>query len=102
MKALALSCAMVLLLLSTPTAFGQTELVYQMPPEEIAALVDAPKTPSVSLSPTGEHMVLLLRPGLPGIDVVSLPELRLGGLRLRGCWGKMLHACSILKTLRTA
>jgi len=82
MKALALGCAMVPLLLPTMIAFGQTDLVYQMPPEEIAALADAPKTPSVLLSPTGEHMVLRLRPGLPGIDVVSQPELRLGGLRI--------------------
>jgi len=82
MKALALSSAIVLLLLPTMTAFGQTDLVYQIPPEEIAALADAPKTPSVLLSPTGEHMVLRLRRGLPGIDVVSQPELRLGGLRI--------------------
>jgi dipeptidyl aminopeptidase/acylaminoacyl peptidase len=55
---------------------------YQMPPPELAALVDAPITPSVSLSPDGSVLLLMERPSLPGIAEVSAPELRLAGLRI--------------------
>jgi dipeptidyl aminopeptidase/acylaminoacyl peptidase len=70
-------------LLLTP-AWGQFERndVYQMPPKPIADLLDAPFTPSVSLSPNGEFMLLMHRPGLPGIDEVSQPELKLAGVRI--------------------
>lgn len=81
-KALSVTVTLALLLCPAAYVFGQIDLPYQMPPPAIAALVDAPQTPLMRLSPTGEYMVLLMRPGLPGIDEVSQPELRIGGLRI--------------------
>ncbi|MEE8584392.1 MAG: prolyl oligopeptidase family serine peptidase [Acidobacteriota bacterium] len=58
------------------------DLTYQAPPQAIADLVDIPPTPSVSLSPGREWMLLLGRPGYPSIKEVSQPELRIAGLRI--------------------
>ena len=55
---------------------------YEMPPDELAAIVDAPLTPSVSLDPTKTMLLLMHRPGSPSIDELSQPELRLAGLRI--------------------
>jgi dipeptidyl aminopeptidase/acylaminoacyl peptidase len=58
------------------------QLGYQMPPEEVAAIVDAPRTSGVSLSPDREWMLLLERSSLPGIVELAQPELRLAGIRI--------------------
>ena len=55
---------------------------YEMPPEELAAIVDAPLTPSFSIDPTRTVLLLMHRPGAPSIEEVSRSELRLAGLRL--------------------
>ncbi len=53
-----------------------------MPPKAIADLIDAPSTPTVSLSPDRTWMLLLDRPSLPPIAEIAQPELRLAGLRI--------------------
>lgn len=55
---------------------------YKMPPKAIADLVDAPATPSVSISPNNKQILILERSSLPSIEELSQPELRLGGLRI--------------------
>ena len=70
------------LLFATRTAAQDTGMVYQMPPPELAALVDAPRTPGVSLSPDRRTMLLMQPPSLPSIAEVSAPESRLAGLRI--------------------
>ncbi len=62
--------------------WSQIDLSYQVPPDEILKLVDAPLTPTTLISPDGKWMVMLGRPGMPSIEEVSQPELRLGGLRI--------------------
>ena len=74
--------ALVLLLLAAPLAAQTDPLAYQTPPPELAALVDAPLTPAVPLSPDRSTMAVLSRPGLPGIAEVSQPEVGLGGVRV--------------------
>ncbi len=75
-----------LLILSAFPVIGQENegdaLPYMMPPDAIKALIDAPQTPSLSLSPDRTMMLYLEQPGLPGIDEVSQPELRIAGLRI--------------------
>ncbi len=67
------------------TPNSSTELKYQLPPEVIVKLVDAPPTPTIVLSP--EHgkdaRMLLVRQSnaLPTIANLAEPELRLAGLR---------------------
>lgn len=55
---------------------------YKMPPKAIADLVDAPATPSVSISPDNKRILILGRASLPSIEELSQPELRLAGLRI--------------------
>ncbi len=55
---------------------------YQVPAPSLVALVDAPVTPGVSLSPDERTMLLLERSSLPSIAEVAAPELRIAGLRI--------------------
>lgn len=57
-------------------------LTYQTPPKAIADIIDAPRMPAVIFSPDGKCLALLPQPGLPSIEEVSAPELRLAGLRI--------------------
>lgn len=54
---------------------------YQLPPDAIVSIVDAPQTPSVLLSPDNKTMLLLNRQELPSIADLSQPEMRLAGIR---------------------
>lgn len=73
--------ALAIALLST-SASAQIPTQYTMSPQAIADLVDAPLTPTVSVSPDERWMLLMQAPGLPPIDEVAAPELRLAGLRI--------------------
>jgi dipeptidyl aminopeptidase/acylaminoacyl peptidase len=53
---------------------------YQMPAKELAALVDAPPTPSMNVGP-GDWAVLAEAPLFLTIDDLAQPELKLAGLR---------------------
>lgn len=61
---------------------AQSPTGYQVPPQPIADLVNAPQTPLVSLNADGDWMVLIERPGYPDLAELAQPELRLGGLRI--------------------
>ncbi|MFC0656305.1 S9 family peptidase [Mongoliitalea lutea] len=63
-------------------AQAQQALTYQTPPKEIADLVNASPTPSVSFSRSGEFMMVLERSGNPSIEDLAQPELRLAGIRI--------------------
>ncbi len=55
---------------------------YQLPPKPVADLIDAPWTPSVSISPDKKWMLLTQYPGYPSIEEVAQKELRIAGLRI--------------------
>lgn len=61
---------------------AQDALPYQIPPKAITDLVDAPLTPIVSFSRSGDLMLLLERSGNPSIEDLAQPELRIGGIRI--------------------
>ncbi len=54
---------------------------YQIPPKELAAMVDAPLPPATRLSPDRSKFLYMERPGLRTIAEVSREELRLAGVR---------------------
>ena len=76
-----LRAAALALLLAT-TVQAQEALTYQTPAPELAVLVDAPRTPGVSLSPDRTTMAFLTRPGAPPITELAEPELGLAGVRI--------------------
>ncbi len=55
---------------------SQNQLTYQLPPQEVIDLVDAPATPTMSISPNNSHILLLDRPELPSIIDLAAEELR--------------------------
>jgi len=59
-----------------------TDIGYQMPPQILADIIDAPPTPGVFISPDNKWLLQLERPGYPPIAEVAQPELRLAGLRI--------------------
>ena len=59
-----------------------TQLRYHMPPRSIVDLADAPLTPSVSVGPKQDWMLILEHPGLPPISELAQPELGLAGMRI--------------------
>ena len=73
---------LLLALLFAALPLRAQDTTYQTPPSALAALVDAPPTPDVRLGPDRTRMLLLHRPGLPGIAELAEPELRLAGLRI--------------------
>lgn len=79
------------LLLSVPPVLALTPLPapkvsqgegYRLPSAALQAVVDAPRAPSLYLSPKRDLTALLQTPPLPSISQVAQPELRLAGLRI--------------------
>ena len=60
----------------------QAEERYRLPPEEVVAIVDAPPSPGVSISPDREWMLIVESHAMPGIADVSRRMLRLAGTRI--------------------
>jgi dipeptidyl aminopeptidase/acylaminoacyl peptidase len=72
----------LLFLLAVATAFAApTDPAYRTPSPALAALVDAPAAPGVSVSPDRKTLLLLERTESPSIAELSQPELRLAGIR---------------------
>ena len=72
---------LVPLALSLLAAFP-AQAQYQMPPPPLQAIVDAPRTPQMSLSPKRDLAAMVELPALPSIADVAQPELKLAGLRI--------------------
>ena len=53
-----------------------------VPSQELVDLVDGARTPSVSISPDRQLMLLQDVPALPSIEEIAQPELRLAGIRI--------------------
>ena len=73
---------LVPLALSLLAAFPQAHAQYQMPPAALQAIVDAPRGPTLIVSPKRNLASMVYTPALPGIAEVAQPELKLAGLRI--------------------
>src|SRR5690606_23362449 len=78
MRALFLSFFFLLSMLS----FGQVNLSYQMPDQDILSLAEAPLAPRIMMDRKGENIIFLYRSNYKTIAELSETELRLGGLRI--------------------
>jgi dipeptidyl aminopeptidase/acylaminoacyl peptidase len=61
---------------------GQEALKYQLPPDGIVKIVDAPQTPAVFISPNKSAIILVERPAIITIKELSAEEFRIAGLRI--------------------
>src|SRR5918993_1189607 len=71
-----------LLLISFQVVVAQTGDGYKMPPKDVADLLLAKPTPSVSIDGKAEWMLLSERNPYPTVEELGQPELRIAGLRL--------------------
>ena len=63
-------------------AYAQVDTRYQQPTADIIRMADAPPSPTTSISPDGRFMLMSERPGMPSIEDLSQPMLRLAGTRI--------------------
>lgn len=68
------------LLLAAPPLFSQN--TYKRPPADVAAIVEAPPIPNVSISPARDAMMLIDYNPNPSVAILAQPFLKLGGLRV--------------------
>lgn len=61
---------------------AQLDISYQLPPEEILELADAPMPPSIMISRDGKNIVLTHRNRYISIEELAETEIRLAGLRI--------------------
>jgi dipeptidyl aminopeptidase/acylaminoacyl peptidase len=78
----ALRFALLFTFVFAPFLRAQTDSAYRQPSPALAALVDAPSAPAVSISPDRKHLLLFARTEAPSIAELAQPELRLAGIRL--------------------
>jgi dipeptidyl aminopeptidase/acylaminoacyl peptidase len=55
---------------------------YQKPDKVLADMIEAPSTPSVLFDNRAEQMLILEKPGFPGIEELAASEFRVAGLRI--------------------
>ena len=72
----------VLSLLHLPALAAAETLRYQVPPQAMVDMVEAPLIPQTILSPNNEWLMLLERQALPTLAEIAQPELHLAGLRI--------------------
>lgn len=75
-------CIFLLVVAWTAAVGVQAQEGYRVPAPALVALVDAPSTPGVTLSPDKKWLLLSERPSLPSIEELSQPELRIAGMRI--------------------
>ena len=73
---------LLLIALGTFAAFATAQDGYQMPPENIVRIAEAPPTPGISVSPDKARVVLTHRESLVPLAELSRTELRIAGLRI--------------------
>jgi dipeptidyl aminopeptidase/acylaminoacyl peptidase len=72
----------LVLIAAASAAAPQEALKYQVPPDEILKIVDAPVTPIVSISPDKSKIIVITRAPIITISELSEEELRIAGLRI--------------------
>src|SRR5476651_2509427 len=72
----------LLLLLAAFQTKAQDAISYQTPPKEIADLLLAKPTPTVSISSKAEWILLSDHTSYPSVAELAMPEMRIAGLRI--------------------
>src|SRR5580698_774320 len=70
-----------LLLATTPFVLAE-DFPYQKPPKEVLDVLNAPLTPTISISPQRDYAIFLQPVRYPPIAEVAQPMLRLAGIRI--------------------
>ena len=60
----------------------QAQQTYQLPPQEIVDILDAPPLPITRISPDGVHMLFMYRESMPTIEDLAIAYINLAGFRV--------------------
>ena len=74
--------ALGLIAIMAAAPFLPAQELYKLPPKEVVAIVDAPPTPRVLVSPARDVMALVEYQAMPTIADISQPLLRIAGIRI--------------------
>ena len=74
--------SLVALVMISLQGFAQEATAYQLPPKQIADLLLAPPTPSISVDGKAKHMLIMERPSYPLVEELGQAEFKIAGLRL--------------------
>jgi dipeptidyl aminopeptidase/acylaminoacyl peptidase len=74
--------SLVALLMISLQSMAQEATAYQLPPKQIADLLLAPPTPSISVDGKAKHMLIMDRPSYPLVEELGQAEFKIAGLRL--------------------
>jgi len=74
--------SLCLLILALAGGFLAAQEPYKLPPKDVLAILDAPPTPRVSMSPDRSMMLLIESESMPTIAYISQPMLRIAGMRI--------------------
>ena len=74
--------SLVALVMISLQGFTQEATAYQLPPKQIADLLLAPPTPSISVDGKAKHMLIMERPSYPLVEELGQAEFKIAGLRL--------------------
>jgi hypothetical protein len=61
---------------------ARAQSAYKLPPPGVVKIIDAPLTPTVVLSPTGNALLLVHLENYPPIEQLARPILRVAGVRI--------------------
>ncbi|SKB91587.1 Prolyl oligopeptidase family protein [Parapedobacter luteus] len=82
MRRVVVSCLWLSLLPLAQGAIAQQQIKYQVPPQSIVDLVDAPRAAVYRFSTDGRWLMILHPPGYQSIEQVAQPVLGIAGLRI--------------------
>ncbi len=74
-------CVFVFAIISFQSS-AQNSSNYQLPPKEIADLLLAAPSPSISVDSKAKYMLVMERPSYPLVEELGQPEFKIAGLRL--------------------
>jgi dipeptidyl aminopeptidase/acylaminoacyl peptidase len=80
----------------------EAQEAYRVPPQEIIDILDAPRAPSVSVSPDHQWLALTYRENMPSLSDMAEPMLRLAGRRINprtnGSFGaNLINGLSVMR-----
>src|SRR6185437_16950598 len=93
------TCFALLLLLPGLLAAQSAEVKYQQPPAAILKVMEAPRPPVVSASPSRDRLLLMQTVDNPDIADVAAPMLRIAGIRIDPATNG-LHLARTVRDLR--
>ena len=74
--------SLVALVMISFQSISQEATAYQLPPQQIADLLLAPPTPSISVDGKAKYVLIMERPSYPLVEELGQAEFKIAGLRL--------------------